>query len=68
MKAKTRATIIASWENWPKKESAYPKMEIDNEMNYKSCTHTINFPNKLQKTTKKLEIDHKCTDTHGYCY
>jgi hypothetical protein len=26
-----RATIIVSWEKWPKKEGAYPEREIDTD-------------------------------------
>jgi hypothetical protein len=38
---KERATIIISWENWPKKEGAYPKRDTDTD--------------RLQKITDELQ-------------
>jgi len=35
-KLKEGATIIVPWENWPKKEGAYPKWEIDTDRLQKS--------------------------------
>ena len=35
-KVREGATIFVSWENWPKKEGAYPKREIDTERLQKS--------------------------------
>ena len=53
-KVKERATIVVSWEKWPKKESAYPKREMDTHRlqkldidytvyikDYKSQTYTL---------------------------
>ena len=55
---KKRATIIVSWEKWPKKEGAYPKSETHGDrpqksaMDYKVYSWTT-------KNHKKWDIDYK---------
>ena len=62
-KLKEWATIVASWEKSPKKESAYPKREMDTHRlqklnidytvyikDYKSQTYTTKFTVRLQKS------------------
>ena len=54
-KVRERATTIVLWENCPKKESAYPKREIDIDrlqiVSYRLQT--------LLRDYKKLDIDYK---------
>ena len=60
-KLKERATIIVSWEKWPKKEGACPKWETDTDRlqslptDYKRPQNT-KFTDRVQKKTTKVGL------------
>ena len=60
---KKRATIIVSWEKWPKKEGAYPKSETHGDRPQKSAMdYKVMDYKKPQKVGHKLQswlIDYK---------
>jgi len=56
-KLREGATIIISWENWPKKEGAYLKMEID--------TDRLKW---IADTLQKSDMDYKASCVRFFHY
>ena len=54
-KLREEATIIVSWENWPKKEGAYPKREIGTNR----LQMITNRLKKTAKNSKESEVRHR---------
>ena len=54
-----RATTIVPWENWPKKESAYPKREIDIDRLQKIAGRVSYRLQSLLRDYKKPDRDYK---------
>ena len=64
-KLKERATIIVSWEKWPKKEGVYLKRETDSDRPQKSAVDQKSLlidckkPQKVGHRLQSLLIDYK---------